>query len=106
MQRKYCLIALRLVDFAIRLPNSVLNLPDGDVKYFGNSNYRRTVRSILLIKKFLGLIKITFGIVHALVESDICQTYVGAIFLLCWTMFYLCIAVDCLYFYYVACCTT
>ena len=58
-------IALRLVNFAIGLPNSVLNLPDGEVKYFGNSNYRRTVKSILLIKTFWGLIEIMFGLAHA-----------------------------------------
>ena len=33
-----------LVDFAIRLVNSVFNLPHGQVKVFGgNSNYRSTV---------------------------------------------------------------
>ena len=40
-----------LVDFAIRLVNSVFNLPDRQVKN------RRTVKSILLAKKFLGLLK-------------------------------------------------
>ena len=38
-----------LVDFAIGLVNSVFNLPIGQVKN------RRTVKSILLVKKFLGL---------------------------------------------------
>ena len=37
-----------LVDFAIGLVNSVFNLPVGQVKN------RRTVKSILLVKKFLG----------------------------------------------------
>ena len=33
-----------LVDFAVGLVNSVLNLADGQVNFFGgNSNYRRTV---------------------------------------------------------------
>ena len=32
-----------LVDFAIGLVNSVLNLPNWLVKVLGNSNYRRTV---------------------------------------------------------------
>ena len=38
-----------LVDFAIELVNSVLNLPDGQVKYgmLRNSSYRRTVKSII-----------------------------------------------------------
>ena len=38
-----------LVDFAIGLVNSVFNLPDRQVKN------RRTVKLILLVKKFLGL---------------------------------------------------
>ena len=34
----------RLVDFAVGLVNSVINLPDGQVNFLGgNSNYRRTV---------------------------------------------------------------
>ena len=45
-----------LVDFAIGLVNFVLNLPDGQVNYFEEFNfYRRTLKSILLIKKCLGL---------------------------------------------------
>ncbi|CAH3136002.1 unnamed protein product [Porites lobata] len=39
-----------LIDFAIRLVSSVINLPDGQMKFFRYSNYRRTVKSILLIK--------------------------------------------------------
>ena len=54
-----------LVDFAIGLVNFVLNLPNGQVKFLRNSNYRRTVKSILLIKTFLGLVKMTFGLVYA-----------------------------------------
>ena len=48
-----------LVDFAIGLVNSVFNLPDGQVKN------RRTVKSNLLVKKFLGLVKMTSGLVSA-----------------------------------------
>ena len=58
----------RLVDFAVGLVNSDLNLPDGQVKFFfflRNSNYRRTVKSILLIKQFLGLVEISFGLVYS-----------------------------------------
>ena len=54
-----------LVDFVIGLVNFILNLPDGQVKFLRNSNYRRTVKSILLIKKFLGLAEMTFGLVYA-----------------------------------------
>ena len=47
------------VDFAIGPVNFVLKL------FLRNSNYRRTVKSILLIKIFLGLVEMTFGLVHA-----------------------------------------
>ena len=40
--------SLGLVDFALGLVNSVFNLPDGQDKN------RRTVKSILLVKKFWG----------------------------------------------------
>ena len=47
-----------LVDCAIGIVNSVLKLPDGQVKYFEEE---------LLIKKFLGgvLVEMTFGLVNA-----------------------------------------
>ena len=52
-----------LMDFAIGLVNSVLNLPDGQVKQIlRNSTYRRTVKSFLLFKKFWGLVEMTFGL--------------------------------------------
>ena len=54
-----------LVDFAIGLANSVLNLPDEQVNFLGgNSNYRRTV--INPAHQILGgLVEMTFGLVHA-----------------------------------------
>ena len=54
-----------LVDFAIGLVNSVLNLPDGQVMFFEHSNNRRTIQSILLVKKCLGLVEMTYGLVNA-----------------------------------------
>ena len=45
--------------------NIVLNLPDGQVKFLRNSNDRRTVKSILHIKTFLGLVEMTFKLVSA-----------------------------------------
>ena len=54
-----------LVDFAIGLVNSVLNLPNGQMKFFEEFNYRRTVKSILPIKMFWGLGEMTFGLVYA-----------------------------------------
>ena len=41
-----------LVDFVIGLVNSVLNLPDEEVKFLRNSNFRTTVKSICLLKRF------------------------------------------------------
>ena len=42
--KKVVFNSLGLVDFAIRLVNLVLNLPDRQVKFFfRNSNYRGTV---------------------------------------------------------------
>ena len=43
--------SLGLEDFVIRLVTLALTLPDGQVKLFENSDYRRTVYSNLLIKK-------------------------------------------------------
>ena len=62
---------LGLVDFAAGLVNSVLNLPDGQVSFFfggggvggENSNYRKTVINPAH-QIFLGLVKMTFGLVH------------------------------------------
>ena len=57
--------SLGLEDFSIGLVTFVPSLPDGQVNFFENSNYRRTVYSNLLIKKLLGLVKVMFGLVHA-----------------------------------------
>ena len=53
-----------LVDFAVGLVNSVINLPDGQVNFLaGNSNYRRTV--INPAHQILGEpVEMTFGLVH------------------------------------------
>ena len=49
--------SLGLVDFAIGLVKSVFNLPDGQVMFMRNSNNRRSVESILLDEKLLGLVR-------------------------------------------------
>ena len=54
-----------LVDFAIRLVTSVFNLPDRQVMFLRNWNNRRSVKSILLIKKLSGQIEMTSGLVNA-----------------------------------------
>ena len=54
------------MDIAVELVNSVINLPDGQVIFFGglNSHYRRTVINPAH-QIFFGLIEMTFGLVHA-----------------------------------------
>ena len=53
-----------LVGFAIRLVNSVINLPDGQVKFFEESKLQRNCEINLLIKAFLGLVEMMFGLVN------------------------------------------
>ena len=46
------------MDFTSGLVNSVLNMPNGQVKFFEEFKLQKnTVKSILLIKKFLGLVE-------------------------------------------------
>ena len=53
-----------LVDFAIRLVNSVLNLPDGQVKFFEEFKLQTNYEINLLIKTFLGLVEMMFGLIN------------------------------------------
>ena len=53
-----------LMDFAIGLVNSVVNLTDRQVKFLEDFKLQ-PVKSILLIKMFLGLVEMTFGLVYA-----------------------------------------
>ena len=54
-----------LVDFAIGLVNSVLNLPDGQVKYFEEFNLQKNCEINSTQQKILGLVEMTFGLVNA-----------------------------------------
>ena len=45
--------------------NSVFNLPDGQVMFFEDLNNRRTVNSILPVKKILGLAEMVSALVNA-----------------------------------------
>ena len=54
----------RLVDFAIGLVNSVLNLPDGQVKLFGEFKLQKNCNESCSSKK-IGLVKMTLGLIHA-----------------------------------------
>ena len=48
-----------LVDFAIGLVNSVINLSDGQVKFFEEFKLQKNCEIHLLIKTFLGLLEMT-----------------------------------------------
>ena len=53
-----------LVDFAIALVNSVINLPDGQVKFFEEFKLQKNCEIHLLIKTFLGLVEMMLGLVN------------------------------------------
>ena len=53
-----------LVDFAIRLMNSVINLPDWHVTFFEEFKLLKNCEINLLIKTFLGLVEMMFGLVN------------------------------------------
>ena len=54
-----------LVNFAVGLAISILNVPDGQMNFLGgNSGYRRTV-TMLIKMFFFGLVEMTFGLVRA-----------------------------------------
>ena len=54
---------LRLVDFAIGLVNSFLNLPDVQVKIFGEFKLHKNCVINSAYQKFLGLVEMNFGLV-------------------------------------------
>ena len=53
-----------LVDFAIGLVNSVIYLPDGQVKFFEEFKLQKNCEINLLIKTFFGLVEMIFGLVN------------------------------------------
>ena len=50
-----------LLDFAIGLVNSVINLPDGQVKFFEEFKIQENCEINLLIKTFLVLVEMMFA---------------------------------------------
>ena len=52
------------MDFAIGLVNSVINLSDGQVKFFEEFKLQKNCEITLLIEKFLGLVEMLFGLVN------------------------------------------
>ena len=65
MQRKTVSDSPGLVDFAIRLINSVFNLPKRQVIFLRKFEKQKNVKSILLVKKSWGLVEMTSGPVNA-----------------------------------------
>ena len=53
-----------LVDFAIGLRNSIINLPVGQVKFFEEFKLQKNCEINLLITTFLGLVEMMFGPVN------------------------------------------
>ena len=53
-----------LVDFAIGLLNSVINLPNRQVKFFEKFKLQKNCEINLLIKTILGLAEMMFGLVN------------------------------------------
>ena len=54
-----------LMDFAIGLGNSVLNLPEGQVKYFEEFNLQKNSEINSAHQKIGGLVEMRFGLVNA-----------------------------------------
>ena len=68
--------SLGLVDFAIGLVNSGLNLPNSQVKVFGELELQKNCSKSCLSKKFFfGLIKMILGLVHASYSLPEWQAY-------------------------------
>ena len=53
-----------LVDFAIGLAESVINLPDGQVKFYEEFKLQKNCEINLLIKTFLELVEMMSGLVN------------------------------------------
>ena len=58
-----------LVNFAIRLVNFELNLPNRKVKFFEEFKLKKNCEINSLIKTFLELVEMTFGLVHMLASA-------------------------------------
>ena len=58
-----------LGNFAIRQVNFELNLPDRQVKFFEEFKLKKNCEINSLIKTFLELVEVTFGLVHMLASA-------------------------------------
>ena len=77
--------SLGLVDFAVRLVNSVINLPNGQVKFFGEFKLQKYCEINLLIKTFLGLVEMMFGLVNVSLSLPKWQAVKMTFFALCYS---------------------
>ena len=57
------------MDFAIELVNSVFNFPDRQVKFFKEFKLQKNCEINLLIKTFLGLVEMMFGLTKIMLAS-------------------------------------
>ena len=76
-----------LVGFAIGLVNSVINLPDGQVKFFEEFKLQKYCEINLLIKTFLGLVEMMFGLVNVSFSLPEWQAVKVTFFAPCQTLF-------------------
>ena len=71
------------MDFSIGLVNSVINLPDGQVKSFAEFKLRKNRKISLLIKTFFGLVEMMFGLVNVSFSLPEWQAVKMTFFALC-----------------------
>ena len=71
--KKVLLNSQCLVDFAVGLVNSVLNLSNGQVKCFGGIQITDKLQSMLILKLFCRLAEMTFSQVHASYTVQLAQ---------------------------------
>ena len=64
-----------LAKFAIGLVNSVINLPDRQVKSFDEFKLQKNFEINLLTKTFLGLVEMIFGLVNISFSLPEWQSY-------------------------------
>ena len=74
-----------LVDFAIGLVNSVIKLPDGQVKLFEEFKLQKNCEINLLVKTFVGLVEMMLELVNVSFSLPEWQA-VKMIFLAPWTI--------------------
>ena len=75
-------VSLGLVDFAVRLMSSVLNLPEGQVTFFWEYKSQKSCNQSCSLLFFV-LVEMIFGLVRASYSLSVCQA-VKLLFLFTW----------------------